>query len=146
MKVIEPNSHYHCRNKRFNSYMHMQQAGTCTRTSVGHDINWCVCVCGEKSLWQAAKWVGLPWSASKAWLQCCSKGACWTQKKSPGAMSRLLVGVLFVCVSCSVLYIGRAGAQAVQVTAILGIINMVLKEHLWKKKNVLLCYDMQGSP
>lgn len=52
-------------------------------------------------------------------------------------MSRLLVGVLFVRVACSVLHVGRAGAQAVQVTAVLGIIDVVLKEHLWGETALL---------
>lgn len=58
-------------------------------------------------------------------------------------MSRLLVGVLFVGVPCSILYVGRAGAQAVQVTAVLGVIDVVLKEHLQEEKTTLLWDNRQ---
>lgn len=49
-------------------------------------------------------------------------------------MSRLLlVSLLFVSVPCSVLDVGRAGAEPVQVTTVLCIVDMILKEHLWGK-------------
>lgn len=48
-------------------------------------------------------------------------------------MSRLLlVSLFFVSVPCSVLDVGGAGAEPVQVTTVLCIINMILKEHLWE--------------
>lgn len=51
-------------------------------------------------------------------------------------MSRLLlVGFLFISVSCSILDIGRARAKPIQVTTVLCIINMILEEHLGNKIN-----------
>lgn len=48
-----------------------------------------------------------------------------------GTTSRLLlVGFLFVSVSCSVLDVGRAGAQPIQVTTVLSVVDVILEEHL----------------
>lgn len=43
---------------------------------------------------------------------------------------RRLVSLLFVGVAGPVLDVGRAGAQAVEVAAVLGVVNVILEEHL----------------
>lgn len=71
----------------------------------------------------------------EAWLQCRTDCARWTAgRESFRVMSRLLVSLLFVRVPRSVLDIGRARTQAVQVTTVLCIIDMILEEHLWGGK------------
>lgn len=129
-----------CRNKRQNSHTHTRTQPACVRTAVGHDIQLSmVSRADEKKL---AKWCAHVVCSSiviirvvEAWLQCCTDCARWTAGRvSLGVMSRLLlVGLLFVSVPRSVLDVGRAGAQPVQVTTVLCIIDMILKEHLWGK-------------
>lgn len=67
----------------------------------------------------------------EAWLQRRTDCACELQDGSVSVMSRLLlVGLLFVSVPCSVLDVGRAGAEPIQVTTVLCIIDVILEEHL----------------
>lgn len=68
-----------------------------------------------------------------AWLRRCADCGCVTTGlESYRVMSRLLlVSLLFVSVPCSVLDVGGAGAEPVQVTTVLCIVDMILKEHLW---------------
>lgn len=40
-------------------------------------------------------------------------------------MSWLLVGFLFICIPCAILYIGWTRTKAIQMTTIFGIINMI---------------------
>lgn len=105
------------------------------------DINWCVCVVSRAYDKQQ---ILVGWS-SVIGVQSWSKGACRTRRRVPGAVSRLLVGVFFVRVPSSVLDVRRAGAQPVQVTAVLGIVDVVLKEHLWGEKG-LVWDNRQRSP
>lgn len=75
---------------------------------------------------------------SEAWLRRRTDCACEPRDGlSRRVMSRLLlVGLLLVSVPRSVLDVGRAGAEPIQVTTVLCIIDMILKEHLrGKEKN-----------
>jgi len=59
------------------------------------------------------------------------RAAGWERR---GAVSRLLlVGLLFVSISRSVLDVGGARAEPVQVAAVLRIVNVILEEHLWEE-------------
>lgn len=54
--------------------------------------------------------------------------------RGSGVTSRLLlVGLLFVRVACSVLHVGGAGAQPVEVTTVLCIVDVILEEHLGER-------------
>lgn len=97
------------------------------------DINWCVYVASRAYDKQQI----LVGRSSVIGFRSRGKGACRTRGRVPGAVSRLLVGVFFVRVPGSVLDVRRAGAQPVQVAAVLGIVDVVLKEHLWGEKGLL---------
>lgn len=109
----------------------MQRAGACVRTS---GILTGVCVCVASRAYDKQQ-ILVGWS-SVIGVQSRGKGACRTRGRVPGAVSRLLVGVFFVRVPGSVLDVRRAGAQPVQVATVLGIVDVVLKEHLWGEKGV----------
>lgn len=68
----------------------------------------------------------------------------WRSKKLPfHFVSWLLAGFFFICISCPILYIRRSRTKTIQVTAVLGVINVIFKKHLEK---IWTQHDITGFP